>query len=162
MTDVDDAQWPPTDPTAYNNHTFSLPSDPWTYENGSLNPDLQPSNSSRLRERSSTSRRAGATSSVPPYHPDFDEQSADEGQFPDSESQDDYWNGPTPSRLVRRGSEGYEVRPINREDMLRMYVEEQTHMQGRYNTYVPETSSGSDSASEDQAISEVYNASKTE
>lgn len=46
-----------------------------------------------------------------------------------------------PRPLVRRGSEGFEVRGINREDMLREYVVDQIHDPGRYNVYVPETQS---------------------
>jgi len=158
--DDDEAQWPPTDPKAYYNHTFTLPSDPWTYENGSLNPDLQPSNSSLLRERSTASRRIGATvSAVPPYHPDFEEN---DSRSQDSGSPDDYWNESAPSKLIRRGSEGYEVRPINREEMLHRYIDEQTSMQGRYNTYVPEAPSGSESMSEDETIDSSYLSSKTE
>lgn len=39
---------------------------------------------------------------------------------------------------VRRGSEGYEVRPIDREELLRRYIEEQAQEEGRYHRYVPE------------------------
>jgi len=139
-------QWPPQDPTAYNNHTFSLPANPWTYENGSLNPDLQPSNTSRLRERTS-SKRVRPTSALPPYHPDYKESATDE-EAESCDSDDEYWEQSAPQKLVRRGSEGYEVRPVDREEMLRQYVDEQTHMQGRYNVYEPEVDSESESVSD--------------
>jgi len=38
---------------------------------------------------------------------------------------------------VRRGSEGYEVRQINREDMLQRYLEELGE-EGRYVRYIPQ------------------------
>jgi len=44
---------------------------------------------------------------------------------------------------MRRGSEGYELPPIDREAMLRRYIEEQVGEEGRYNVYVPEPESGS-------------------
>lgn len=39
---------------------------------------------------------------------------------------------------VRRGSEGYEVRTINREEMLREYIHSQVERTGRYQVYQPE------------------------
>jgi palmitoyltransferase len=42
--------------------------------------------------------------------------------------------------IVRRGSEGYEVRPIDREEILRRYIE-QGQEDRRYRTYVPEPDS---------------------
>src|SRR5271156_6583984 len=45
---ADTNTWPPEDPTAVDDSNrkdeFTLPSTPWTYNNGSLNPNLQPSN----------------------------------------------------------------------------------------------------------------------
>lgn len=142
------AQWPPEDPVAYNDdHTFTLPADPWTYGNGTLNPNLQPSDSSRLRERGS--RKGEPTFALPPYHPDYKEPATDdEGSHG---SDDGYWDQPAPPpRLVRRGSEGYEVRPVDREELLRIYVAEQTHTEGRYNFYEPEPPSGGESDYEDE------------
>lgn len=149
LIDSDGAQWPPEDPTTYNNdHTFTLPSNPWTYENGSVNPDLQPSNSSRLRERSS--RKTGPTFALPPYHPDYRESATDEEQSAGSE--DEYWDEPEPQVRVRRGSEGYEVRPVDREELLRSYVHEQTHAEGRYNLYEPEAHSDESLDEEDDHV----------
>lgn len=45
---------------------------------------------------------------------------------------------------VRRGSEGYEVKSVDREEMLRRFVEGRTHEPGRYQRYVPEPSSESE------------------
>jgi hypothetical protein len=39
---------------------------------------------------------------------------------------------------VRRGSEGYEVRQINREDMLQRYLEDLGEKEGRYVRYIPQ------------------------
>lgn len=39
---------------------------------------------------------------------------------------------------VRRGSEGYEVRPVNREEMLREYIQSEIQRTGRYEVYQPE------------------------
>jgi palmitoyltransferase len=45
---------------------------------------------------------------------------------------------------VRIGSEGYEVRPVGREEMLRKYLEELGEEPGRYVRYMPETDSNSE------------------
>lgn len=84
--------------------------------------------------------------SLPPYHPDYKESATDEEESHDSD--DEYWEQSAPQNLVRRGSEGYEVRPMDREEMLRRYVDEQTHMQGRYNVYEPEVESESESGND--------------
>jgi hypothetical protein len=84
-------------------HTFTLPKEPWTYGNGAFNPDLHPSPYEHL--------------SRPPY--------ADEGENED----DDHYDDRTQNRqFIRRGSEGYEVRPINREAMMRQYIGSQPHL----------------------------------
>lgn len=49
---------------------------------------------------------------------------------------------------MRRGSEGYEARPIDREVMLRQHVEHQIHEPGRYNFYVPDPTTPNESESE--------------
>ena len=62
-------------------------------------------------------------------------------------SGDEYYAEEAPMRPIpiRRGSEGYEVRPIDREAVLRRYIEEQTADVGRYNLYVPEPDVDSES-----------------
>jgi len=126
--------WPPHSPGAVYedpDHNFVLPSTPWTYENGSVNPNLEPSNT-RLRVTSASRRRQPtAASSVPPYHPDYHSG----GELSSSSDSDAEYRP-----IVRRGSEGYEVRPIDREAVLRLYMEGDER-QKRYQTYVPEPDS---------------------
>lgn len=148
-------QWPPEDPATMmdENHVFTLPKDPWTYGNGSFNPDLHSGLSDRgLRERrgSLTSRQhyidpypgegreMDGTYTVPPYHPDYDESQPSYGHFSrppyadadEDEDKDDryYGGGPQHRQFIRRGSEGYEVHAIDREEMMAQYVESQPHL----------------------------------
>jgi len=132
-------------------HVFTLPKDPWTYGNGSFNPDLHPGSlDHELRERrgSAASRQRhtipspgedGETDgvySVPPYHPDYDESQPSYSHFSrppyadEGEDEDDsyYEDGARQRRFIRRGSEGYEVHSIDREEMMRQYVESQPHL----------------------------------
>ncbi len=150
--------WPPKDPNPYPNHVFTLPQSPWTYENGSFNPELKPSN--KLHAQSSTTRRRKSqpkdVSSVPPYHPDYkppgdNEAFSDTAPSVDEEDEvEEYILRPqnNPKRLVRRGSEGYEVGTIDREQMLREHVESQVHEPGRYRLYAPDPVTPSESESE--------------
>ncbi|KAI0050570.1 hypothetical protein FA95DRAFT_1487053, partial [Auriscalpium vulgare] len=135
--------WPPQDPTAVSHdpdHKFELPDSPWTYENGSVNPDLKPS--------SARARRRHPVAAVPPFHPDY--QQADDYTSPET-SDDDYGSDAgeyAEGRLggmVRRGSEGYEVRQVDREEILRRYVESRGEEAGRYRRYVPDPPSEPDS-----------------
>ena len=146
-------QWPPEDPAARmdEDHVFTLPKDPWTYGNGSFNPDLHPGSlDHELRERrgSGASKQrhtnpypgsGGETdgvSAVPPYHPDYDESQPSYGHFSrppyadESEDEDVSYceDGAQPRQFIRRGSEGYEVHSIDREEMMRQYVESQSHL----------------------------------
>ena len=146
-------QWPPEDPAARmdEDHVFTLPKDPWTYRNGSFNPDLHPGSSNYgLRERrGSTALRQrhadpypgeggemDGTYAVPPYHPDYDESQPLHGHLSqppyadEDEDNDDlyYEDRPQHRQFVRRGSEGYEVRAIDREEMMKQYVESQSHL----------------------------------
>jgi hypothetical protein len=76
------------------------------------------------------------THTVPPYHPDYDDSRPSYGHFSrppyadGGEDEDDHYyeSGPQRRRFIRRGSEGYEVRPIDREEMLRQYVDPQPHL----------------------------------
>jgi hypothetical protein len=157
--------WPPEDPykePAYTGpaHDFSKDSSPWTYGNGILNPTLEASNAYRR------SQNSHGRSNVPPYHPAYrppaepgarddsdDEQqtsstpsrrsfSSDEFDHPVDEEEDemDPWVRP----LVRRGSEGFEVREPNREEILRNYIESRGEEAGRYRRYVPEGATASE------------------
>ncbi|KAI0783096.1 DHHC palmitoyltransferase-domain-containing protein [Abortiporus biennis] len=184
----DDMAWPPKDPNAYvypdedPNYQFKLPDSPWTYENGTLNPNLSTNlnkSNSQLRNRSHNLNKpkpkvVEGTSIVPPYHPDYREPGEDDsdiGIHDDTSSEDDYYQdeeggGQPRSRIVRRGSEGLEARPIDREEILRRYVDETIHEPGRYNVYVPEPLSESEEEeeqdetedSEDQPLAEKVEA----
>jgi hypothetical protein len=123
---------------------FVLPESPWTYENGSVNPDLQPSNSSVPRRRKPQSNGASA---LPPYHPDYRPEVAMEY---DSTDEDDEYRYTSDSKTqIRRGSEGYEVRPAAREDMLARYLLEMGETPQRYHRYIPQPDSESESEDED-------------
>ena len=145
------AQWPPQDPaTATQEHQqpFSLPESPWTYEDGSLNPDLRPTSAGKRKARAKSDIVLHPT--LPPYHPDYvpgDAIRLMHSSSEDESSGDEYYAEDTPTRLmpIRRGSEGYEVRPIDREAMLRMYIEGHTADAGRYNLYIPEPDVDSES-----------------
>ena len=168
---VDVGQWPPEDPDRYiypdddPNHKLELPASPWTYENGSINPDLRPTSTSTATARRRPSARArtkaaeGPYASVPPYHPDYHRQESHETYPVDSSSEDDDddYEDEHPGRrreFVRRGSEGYEVRPIDREELLRQYIEDRTTEPGRYQLYVPDPPSEPESGpeAEDESI----------
>ncbi|KAI0067973.1 zf-DHHC-domain-containing protein [Artomyces pyxidatus] len=142
--------WPPRDPTAVPNldHKFELPPSPWTYEDG-INPDLQPSSA---RQRAAAKRRKGV-SAVPPYHPDYEDPGLDDhDSLQSSDEYDEYdeERGVT----MRRGSEGYEVRPVDREEILRRYIQTRGEEAGRYRRYVPEPPSESESESDDEPLAE--------
>jgi palmitoyltransferase len=145
--------WPPEDDVHPDEHfEFTLPSSPWTYENGSLNPELRPYNSqirsSRSRKRHSFNKD-NAVSNFPPYHPDYgkaDGHSVSSGSVssdPDLREPEVSGNG-TASVQVRRGSEGYEVQSLDREEMLRRYIQGQVTEPGRYHVYAPEQDRESD------------------
>lgn len=154
--------WPPKDPNAHaaladdDDHVLQIPSNPWTYENGDLNPNLQPPSARRrvsgmMKRRTGRSSNGNAISAVPPYHPDYRPPGDDEG-FSDSppsvatsyEDEDEHPDQPRKRKLVRRGSEGFEVQAIDREAMLRQHVVNQVTEPGRYNVYMPDPPSESD------------------
>ncbi|KAG6814148.1 hypothetical protein H0H92_002143 [Tricholoma furcatifolium] len=142
--------WPPSGPTHdYDSpeQDFVLPPTPWTYENGGVNPNLEATNSQRrLIKRSNPSyRRATGVSALPPYHPDYQEPT-DNDLIEDSESTDEECNRQGP--LVRSGSEGYEVRPVDREELLRRYLLEIGQEPGRYKYYIPTPDEDSDGDSD--------------
>ena len=134
-------------------HVFTLSKDPWTYGNGSFNPDLYPGSSNHgLRERrgSPTSRQRhtnpypgeggemDGTYAASPYHPNHNESQSSYGHFSrppyadedeDEDEDDRSYEGRLHHRqFIRRGSEGYEVRAIDREEMMRQYAESQPHL----------------------------------
>ncbi|KAF8215862.1 hypothetical protein K438DRAFT_613583 [Mycena galopus ATCC 62051] len=142
--------WPPRDPATIHDDDpdkeFVLPDTPWTYENGSINPDLKPSNSTSGTRRRRTP--PDGASALPPYHPDYQPPRAiDDGDSSDEE--DDYRYGNPGKTKVRRGSEGYEVRPGGREDMLARYLLEIGETPQRYHRYIPQPDSEPESESDD-------------
>ena len=127
--------WPPRDPALEHQKPFRLPDSPWTYENGDFNPALRPSNA-RPRPIDEQSSTRAYTSALPPYHPDFEHdayplQSYSTGTDTDLEEEHK-------GLRVRRGSEGYEVRSIDREEMLKEYIQSEVERTGRYQAYQPE------------------------
>lgn len=87
---------------------------------------------------------------MPPYHPAYGRQESHDTYLDtDSDDDDEYEHVGRPREFVRRGSEGYEVRPIDREDLLRRYVEDRTTEPGRYQLYVPDPPSEPESGAEE-------------
>jgi hypothetical protein len=128
---------------------------PWTFEDESLNPALRPSNT-QLRDTQRQRRRRPAnadsipgTSTVPPYHPDY--EPAEDNSYSDAEDSNDRYSANNVngyrSRL-RRGSEGVEILPENREEMLKRYLRELGEEPGRYVRYIPQDD-GDDSSLSD-------------
>ncbi|KAI0078856.1 zf-DHHC-domain-containing protein [Panus rudis PR-1116 ss-1] len=169
--DDEEASWPPRDPSTYMypdeplDHELKLPESPWTYENGSLNPDLRPTSSGAKASSTTARKRKGnvshrGVSNVPPYHPDYkppEEVDGDDYSVDSASSGNEYTEEEIPvpltsRRLVRRGSEGYEVHAIDREQMLKQYVESQVSEPGRYHIYVPEPPSASDTEDDDAPL----------
>jgi hypothetical protein len=110
------------------------PSSPWTYEESNgPNPSLVPSNT-QLR-----ARKPAGTSALPPYHPDYEP--------PDDDDDDGERYAEYERARVRRGSEGYEVRAIDREGLLAEFIASRSQEEGRYRRYVPEPPSEPDSES---------------
>ncbi|KAJ3994123.1 zf-DHHC-domain-containing protein [Lentinula boryana] len=143
--------WPPDDPTRpyfeEPEGEFKLPESPWTFENGGVNPDLQPYNT-KLRQDSVTrrrkSRKGTGYSTFPPYHSDYQgsDVESDEDQASRSELSGD--GEYVSSGRIRRGSEGYEFQPTDREDMLRRYLGQIGETPGRYHRYIPQAESDSE------------------
>ena len=121
-------------------HNSTTDSSPWTYNNESLNPNLKPSNS-QSRRRNVSQPSGPGVSSLPPYHPDYKE--GDQGAYNpgNDESQGEEESVPREGLRVRRGSEGYEVRPEEREEMLRRYLTDVGEEPDRYLRYIPQPDS---------------------
>ena len=60
----------------------------------------------------------------------------------ESTSSSDYEGGS--GHRIRRGSEGYEIKTVDRDEILRRYVTSRGEDAGRYNWYVPENYNASD------------------
>ena len=105
------------------------------------------------RSRRQLAKAREPISAVPPYHPDYrppgdNEEFSDSPPSSEGSTLDEESGVRPPRRLLRRGSEGLEVHAIDREAMLRQYVESQTHEPGRYNVYVPDPASASEEEDE--------------
>lgn len=141
------------------NHELVLPDSPWTYESGSVNPSLEPSNAyrraskARTRTEAKSSRHTniahttGFASSVPPYHPDYNADGdvgrqgyashSSDDEDSDLDSDEFRYNGG--GAVMRVGEEGYEVQEVDREEILRRYIMSRGQEAGHYRRYVPET-----------------------
>lgn len=156
--------WPPKEPEF---PQAPIPDSPWTYENGSVNPALIPSNTTRLRSKGQRSTRdTDGVYNLLPYHPDFQEDAAgargsamysdeESGDELDDEEGDAYFDSNRGRVQVRQGSEGYEVKPVSRAEMLRQYMEELNAVPDRYNRYEPEPHSESEDEDDDIPLGEV-------
>jgi len=69
-------------------------------------------------------KRRGAGSRAPPYHPSYRQQEDDEEESDCSVSLSgsDSEAEPVLGPHIRRGSEGFEVKSIDREEILRRYI----------------------------------------
>ncbi|KAG8960622.1 Palmitoyltransferase [Tulasnella sp. 419] len=186
--------WPPKDPSVYDhpNGPDLTGKSPFTYGTG-LNPDLLPSNNARLRHpKSKDLQTPGVGNDSAPYGHNFDEEdrkttstpsrnSFSSNEYPDNRgffgrlgeerADDNYDNPDGPTVRVRRGSEGWEVRPMSKDEIVQRYLRsrglepEQSRIRdaetgnevggpremlnklnepGRYNRYVPEVQSSSE------------------
>lgn len=137
--------WPPRDPQYYQ-QPAPMPAQPFVYGDG-LNPALKPSSmakrardscyvpawDTRLDENGFAvdDEDTSSSSSPEPYHSDWDEE-------------DDRPLAYASSMRVRRGSEGWEVRPGQQGWSTEVPVWERPAWEqpGRYRTYVPEADYG--------------------
>lgn len=78
---------------------------------------------------------------MPPYHPDYEPPEEDDDDDDDGERYAEYERA-----HVRRGSEGYEVRAIDREGLLAEFIASRAQEEGRYRRYVPEPPSEPESS----------------
>jgi hypothetical protein len=149
--------WPPRDPAEHDSE-WMQPASPWTYNNDGPNPALIPSNTNSVQQLRARKRGAAGISAVPPYHPDYEpaqrEYEDDEGDD-DGERYAEYEKGRRRTAHVRHGSEGYEVRSIDREQLLAEYIATRGQETGHYRRYVPEPPSEPESGGEEEGQVEV-------
>jgi len=155
--------WPPKDPETYGHSVGPRLSgkSPFTYGNG-FNPSLQPSNGQlRSRLHPTTEEEDRMTSSTPSR----ESFSSNEYLLNDDRNHEvDELGVPNGNVRVRRGSEGWEVRPTNmdREEIVQRYLASRgleedsprpiidpTQKPGRYRLYVPEAHDESDESDEE-------------
>lgn len=114
--------WPPKDPYSNSGPVRPLPQSPWTYGEG-VNPNLEASNA-RLR--------IGHVERAPYEGNDHVERRSLSSDG--TESSDD-----EPLVRKRRGSEGVEVKMVDREEVLRRYMASRGEEATRYHYYEPES-----------------------
>jgi palmitoyltransferase ZDHHC6 len=85
---------------------------------------------------------------LPPYHPDYQDNEDGDGFVESDDSEDDYDQEQANSPRVRRGSEGYEVKSMDREQLLERYLRELGEQPGRYHRYIPQVYSDDDAEEE--------------
>ncbi|THH06676.1 hypothetical protein EW145_g3922 [Phellinidium pouzarii] len=152
---------------------LSLPKSPWTYANGSVNPALEPSNAYRRASKVQTKRKTragkrpavgyttGFVANVPPYHPNYtgptdgthENGLESEGGYASSSVSDadsDEYRYSQGGVRIRRGSEGLEVRPVDREEILNRYILTRGAEAGHYRRYVPEPVSSGEGVSSNE------------
>jgi len=94
---------------------------------------------------------------VPPYHPDYEppQEESDDG-YRDNDDDDGERFAQYEQARVRRGSQGYEVRAIDREQLLAEYIASRGQEAGYYRRYEPEPPSELESESgRDDGVDEV-------
>ncbi|KIY73495.1 zf-DHHC-domain-containing protein [Cylindrobasidium torrendii FP15055 ss-10] len=133
-------EWPPREQPSQ--PRFVQGDSPWTYGNETLNPSLRPS-SARNRGRRGASNQ-GNYSNLPPYHPDYGKTQYGDDEPASDSSYDEEGHPMLTRNHVRRGSEGFEIRPANRETMLHSYLEQLGETPGKYHRYIPEPDSESE------------------
>lgn len=89
---------------------------------------------------------AGA-SPVPPYHPDYGKQV--NAPYDEETDSSDGEAVASDKVHVRQGSEGYEVRLQEREEMLQRYLEDLGEKPGRYIRYMPQPDNDFEEDSDD-------------
>ncbi|CAE6476095.1 unnamed protein product [Rhizoctonia solani] len=163
--------WPPKDPNAYKDKDRNqanatalqerLQGSPWTYGNGDVNP--------ALRMRGASDR--------PPYHPSYRSEGhstppTDPVNAPDRQFDHEYDSVSTsssPSRAsseydvdmsadrdvrMRRGSEGWEVRPMTNEEIVQRYAQSRG-LETRAGVEVEATLDQEDGGDEDEPLDRV-------
>ncbi|TFK77407.1 zf-DHHC-domain-containing protein [Pluteus cervinus] len=143
--------WPPQEPSQVyleddeDNSRFVLPESPWTYQNESFNPNLKPMNTQkRGLARQRQPKRKDGTSNVSPYNLDYE-----------SDSSLEEVDAPMRPR-IRRGSEGYEVRPVDRNEMLQQYLSQVGEQDHQYVRYIPQPKSEDSEGSEENGQNDIH------
>ncbi|TFK26647.1 palmitoyltransferase PFA4 [Coprinopsis marcescibilis] len=151
--------WPPREPDSLPRKVIDPTASPFTYGEERLNPSLSPSNIRRRQTGKHSNGGSSPAHALPPYHPDYKEgeyfsgtQNQDLDDYSESESEISEPPSGKPGSRVRRGSEGYEIQPQTREEILRRYLEEIGDDPYRYARYEPEPVSESEGSEDDRPL----------